>query len=230
MSGKGTGDVVITANNGTDLINYTDMGMAGSLYNYYAPADTPFYPLDGYLLVQGEEGHQGGNLIIGTTASDTKINIMVGGNYTDNIVATFDSTGTTTFHGDLIPSEPNMFHLGSPDNPWHSLWLGTDSLYIGNSVVSQNPTTGTITFSNTTNIIIGNTSLAGTSNTANAAFNHANSSYNTANSAGVYANGAFAKANAPSYTANSAAIYANGAFTAANAASDQSVAFAIALG
>ena len=51
-----------------------------------------------------------------------------------------------------------------------------------------------------------------------------------ATSSAAYGNSAFLQANTPSYVSNSAASYANSAFSSANNATDQSVAFAIALG
>lgn len=105
---------------------------------------------------------------------------------------------------------------------------GINTLYANTATVSGNTTLNNVvvTYGNfsTANVTL----LTGAANTA--LYANITTSQITATSAGIYANGAFAKANAPSYTANSAAIYANGAFTAANAASDQSVAFAIALG
>lgn len=105
---------------------------------------------------------------------------------------------------------------------------GINTLYANTVTVSSNTTLANaiVTYGNftTANVI----SLVGQANTA--IYANITTSQTTATSAGIYANGAFTKANAPSYVANSAAIYANGAFTAANNASDQSVAFAIALG
>lgn len=105
---------------------------------------------------------------------------------------------------------------------------GINVLYANTLTVSGNTTlaNATITYGNftTANVI----TLTGSANTA--VYANITTAQAAATSAGSYANSAFLKANTPSYTANSAAIYANGAFTAANSATDQSVAFAIALG
>ena len=69
--GDGTADLVVTANNGTDLINYIDLGMAGSTYkNTNYNSWTFVNPNDGYLMVEGNAGQSfGGNLYVGTAGS-----------------------------------------------------------------------------------------------------------------------------------------------------------------
>jgi hypothetical protein len=105
---------------------------------------------------------------------------------------------------------------------------GINVLYANTLVVSGNSTlaNATVTYGNftTANVI----TLVGSANTA--VYANISTAQAAATSAGVYANSSFLRANTPNHVANSAAIYANGAFTAANNATDQSVAFAIALG
>ena len=71
LSGNGTGDIVVTANNGTDFINYVDMGMAGSTYNNTGFNAFPCVnPNDGYFLLIGNPSQDfGGNVVYGTTGT-----------------------------------------------------------------------------------------------------------------------------------------------------------------
>lgn len=92
----GTMDYVATANTGTDTTYYIDMGYANKDYNNLNPYNslgTALRPLDGYLYVQGYSGQPGGNLVVGTTSSNTRINFIVGGVNSQNVVAYMDSTG-----------------------------------------------------------------------------------------------------------------------------------------
>lgn len=79
QTGNGSGDIVVTADTGTDSDYYIDMGFNGSTYNY--PGYTFAKPLDGYLIVQGSNTSptlKGGNLIIGTTTVGKDITITQG--------------------------------------------------------------------------------------------------------------------------------------------------------
>jgi hypothetical protein len=65
---NGSGDLVVTADTGTDEDYFIDMGFNNSTYNF--PGYTFARPLDGYLVVQGNNTSPtaiGGNLVIGTT-------------------------------------------------------------------------------------------------------------------------------------------------------------------
>jgi len=96
----GSADIVVTANaasGGTDSAYFIDMGLANK---YYQPGlefnniGTSINPLDGYLYVQGLNGTSpGGNLIVGTTTSNTELRLIVGGGTSSNIVAKFTSSG-----------------------------------------------------------------------------------------------------------------------------------------
>jgi hypothetical protein len=96
IDGHGSADFVITADVGDDLTFYTDVGMAGSQYNFYDGYDTPFEPLTGYFLVQGNTGQVGGNMIIGTTAESTNIRFIAGGFESANVVMEMDNDGVTS--------------------------------------------------------------------------------------------------------------------------------------
>jgi hypothetical protein len=79
-------DLVITASNGTDSINYLDLGINNPGYNQAAyGANTGN---DGYLYVNG------GGLTIGTQTSGTSVEIHAGGTTDPDQVANFNATGT----------------------------------------------------------------------------------------------------------------------------------------
>ena len=63
---------------------------------------------------------------------------------TDTITAnSFNSPGgDITIRGNLIPSLNSVFSLGSPANRWKDAYLYTNSLYLGNTQLSSNATTG----------------------------------------------------------------------------------------
>jgi hypothetical protein len=71
LNANGTGDFVITTNNGSDTVNYADMGMAGNNYNNTTFNAFPFVnPNDGYFLIVGNDSQNfGGNVFYGTTGS-----------------------------------------------------------------------------------------------------------------------------------------------------------------
>ena len=78
LSGNGTGDFVVTSNDGTDLVNYIDMGIAGNTYNNAAYNAFPMVdPNDGYFLLIGNPGQNfGGNVFYGTTTSGSDGNVV----------------------------------------------------------------------------------------------------------------------------------------------------------
>jgi len=79
QTGNGSGDIVITADTGTDSDYYIDMGLNGSTYDY--PGFTFAKALDGYLIVQGSSTSptlNGGNLVIGTTTTGKDITFTQG--------------------------------------------------------------------------------------------------------------------------------------------------------
>jgi hypothetical protein len=96
----GTADHVITANSGsggTDSTLFIDMGFANKNYqpgSEFNNIGNAIYPLDGYLYAQGNTGTSpGGNLVVGTTTSNTSLKFIVGGGSVSNIVAKMTSTG-----------------------------------------------------------------------------------------------------------------------------------------
>ena len=87
LSGKGSGDIVITADNGTDLQNFFDMGLAGSTFDNTGYNAYPWsQPNDAWLILSGNTAASfGGNVTIGTSgsASYSDIVFVQGNDYTE---------------------------------------------------------------------------------------------------------------------------------------------------
>jgi hypothetical protein len=90
QTAAGSGDFVVTANDGSDTDHFIDFGINGSTYSDAAFSATKDH--DGYLYVSSS-GANKGNLIIGTTNSTGRINFVVGGMETANIIGFIDSSG-----------------------------------------------------------------------------------------------------------------------------------------
>ena len=212
-SGNGSGDIVITANNGTDSTYYIDMGLNGSSYNY--DGFTYANPLDGYLIVQGDTSAlPGGNLVIGTTTPNKNVSILLGSIDSSGIIAQFvhnqgfkmigkpiifqDNTSQNTAAAPFIYSNASFLHANSGFTHANAAILKANAAFIvANSGAA---------FANTV------------ADTAAQAIINAATADSKAVTAGNYANSSFLRANTPSHVANSAALYANGAFIQANAA------------
>jgi hypothetical protein len=83
--GSASSDIVATADTGTDIINYVDLGINSSTYNN---ADyTITGPLDSYLYANG------GDLAIGTATPAQTVKIHTGGTLASNLRATISDTG-----------------------------------------------------------------------------------------------------------------------------------------
>ena len=87
---NGSGDFVVTADDGNDTDHYVDLGINGSTYSDAAYSALKAH--DAYLYV-ASSGTNKGNLAIGTTNSTGKVNFVVGGLETQNIVGYIDSSG-----------------------------------------------------------------------------------------------------------------------------------------
>lgn len=90
---NGSGDIVITADKGTDSNAFIDFGLNGSNFN-----DTNFSSMksyDGYLYIMGPDSTQTkGNLIIGTTGSqNAHVSFIINGTKSENVVARITNTG-----------------------------------------------------------------------------------------------------------------------------------------
>lgn len=87
---------VATADNGTDSINYVDLGIAGSAWDgsQANSIGTAAQPNDAWLYTLGNPTNgTGGNLIVGTAQNGKHVLIIAGNEGPTSIVATFDSTG-----------------------------------------------------------------------------------------------------------------------------------------
>ena len=85
LNAKGSGDIVITADNGDNSNNYLDLGVQGSNMD----ADPLFYlpNADGYLYMHGKDAQKQGNLWIGTATSNTDLIFFTGDHKQANEVA-----------------------------------------------------------------------------------------------------------------------------------------------
>lgn len=221
---NGSSDFVATADVGTDIKNYIDLGIAGS--NNYSAGYSSILPLDGYLYVQGNTGQPGGNLIIGTQEPNRDVVISIGGMDSENIFARFSTTS-----GFKLVNKPITFADGTSQNTSAVDGIQSSGSYGNSAFLKANSAYGS---QNTTGVYANSAFLKANSsyesqNTtglyANSAYSQANTATNNAAGASLYANGALTQANAafliantPTHVANSAALYANGAFTKANAA------------
>lgn len=91
----GSIDYVATADVGNDTNYFIDMGMQGS-QDYDSVNASAFFPLDGYLYVQGSTINQtSGNLILGTTGTYAGLRtvILAGGSNTNNIIMSVNTVG-----------------------------------------------------------------------------------------------------------------------------------------
>jgi hypothetical protein len=84
---NGSTDFVITADVGTDESHYLDLGYNNSNYNY--DGFTFAAPLDGYLMIAGNDADPGGNLIIGTYNENRDLTISLGSIASDGHFARF---------------------------------------------------------------------------------------------------------------------------------------------
>ena len=102
FNGSGSSDYIATADIGTNINNYIDLGINGS-GDYDSVNSSAYYPLDGYVYAQGNTANPiGGNLIIGTATTGTHIKFTIGGQNNANTVARFYSNGAAVFSGNVV--------------------------------------------------------------------------------------------------------------------------------
>lgn len=200
LGNTGSGDLVVTADDGTDTEYFIDMGIQGS----NAPLGA-LRPHDGYLLVQGDNANTTGNLIIGTVSSaqGLKLKLVAGGYEEDNVYAVFETTqahflnnvvvdGTIT--GTTITAMNSYSTSGHNTANAGFLTANSAGSFANGAFTKANNSgsfaNGAFTAANTHGESIStiNLTLLGTQNFANGAFVRANN-------VGSYANGAFTKAN-----------------------------------
>ena len=212
INANGTADFVVTADNGTDEINYLDMGIAGSTYNNTNYNSWQFVnPNDGYLLMQGNASQNfGGNVFFGTSGSGSGGNqvgdiVFVQGSDTDNEVARF------VLHEGLVVKTKTASTSNSSGSLVVHGGIGANGSIYGDALYDSN-------------IRVLDRANAANSK-AQAAFDYANTltnidqtARNTANAAFATANGAFDSANTDANNIVIVASYANSAYTQANTA------------
>lgn len=102
-----TADFVITADNGSDTVNYADFGIINSGYDNTTPTNSLgniVFAADTYLYAQGNASatsQSGGNIAIGTTVSGKTVKIFAGGANSTAIVGTFSGTAGLAITGNI---------------------------------------------------------------------------------------------------------------------------------
>lgn len=199
LNANGTCDWVTTADIGSDVNYYIDLGITNSNYSNTSPYNslgTLIEPLSGYLYVQGNYGTGlSGNLVIGTTGVGTETRLFAGGVNSDNVISKITTQG---------------FEM--VDGKWIKFGDGT---YQTTAAAPNNYTRSAYSFANNVNVY---------AYSAYAFANTVNTSVYTANTF-LQANDSLTLANAKSYTdtANSF-LQSNDALTFANAKSYTDVA------
>ena len=113
-----TTDFIATADNGSDTVNYLDMGIINSGYDALTPTNSLgniVYAADSYIYAQGNTSavsQSGGNLAIGTTVAGKTVKIFAGGVTASNVVATVANTGVTV-NGNVTVSSGSFVGNGA---------------------------------------------------------------------------------------------------------------------
>ena len=171
FSNIGAGDMVITADVGTDSGGFIDLGINNSQWNAAAYGQTSQFALDGYLVVDGPGANATGNLVIGTANPGTNVVFAIGGQYANNISAKMTANGLVLNTQSYITFSDGTVQLTAVSNTFVSANDAatlTAAKNYANSVVSFQ--SGTL--SNTINIVF---------NQANAAFAEANAAFAAGN-------------------------------------------------
>ena len=128
-----SGDLVVTADNGSDSTYYIDLGINSSTFSGGGGLDIAN---DGYLLMEG------GNLVVATLTANKDIVFGIGGDAPSNEVARFKSAnglivnGNITTNGNVIPFGNSVYSLGSLNNQWKSLYVSNNTIYIAGTPVT----------------------------------------------------------------------------------------------
>ena len=128
---------------------------------WWDPVTNQFYYSDGNTVGGFPVGSGGsGNSIVNGNTSVTipteNGNVTVTINGIANTVAF--SMGNTTFTGNLLPTVANTYTLGTAEQPWKSIYVSGNTVYIGNNALSANGpnlfwNAGQVTVSNASGII-----------------------------------------------------------------------------
>jgi|SaaInlV_125m_DNA_1040241.scaffolds.fasta_scaffold02069_9 hypothetical protein len=71
----------------------------------------------------------------GTGTSSLNSDIIIQGN-TNKFIVNNNHNSSLTIAGDLLPSQNEVFNIGSPDNKWKALYVAADTIHIGNTKLS----------------------------------------------------------------------------------------------
>jgi hypothetical protein len=114
--GSASGDIVISADNGTDSANFFNVGINSSGYN--DAAFTVQKALDGYMYVNG------GNLTVGTQSANKNIVFHTGGTLAAQARAMISDIAFTANGINILPSANVTQNLGSSTLYWGTVYAG----------------------------------------------------------------------------------------------------------
>ena len=166
FSNTGAGDMIITADTGTNSNSYIDLGINNSQWNPVIYGQTSQFPYDGYLVVQGPGSVGQGNLVVGTASVGANLVFAVGGQFQNNIVAVMSANG-------LVLNTQSYLTFGDGTH---------QNTAVSNTFVSANDAATLTAAKNYANSVV--SFQSGTlSNTINIVFNQANAAFAEANAA-----------------------------------------------
>lgn len=90
---------------------------SGNLTNYWGQTGSNIY-------------YTNGNVGIGTNNPQAVLDI----NNSNNNNLSLNVNGLSQFNGNLLPSQPNIFNLGSSSMPWNSLYVSSNTINLGNEL------------------------------------------------------------------------------------------------
>jgi len=172
INSKGSGDLVITADNGDNANNFIDFGIQGSNMDYDAAFN--FANNDAYIYSHGKPGQVYGNLWIGTGTTGTDVVFFTGDTVKQKEIARFkDNTGLVLKNQIVFQDATTMNTAASPASYSTAAFAqantgvvlaqaafnsaniqsGVDTTQNTNITVATNLAQGAYTLSNTTSFI-----------------------------------------------------------------------------
>ena len=208
FNSTGSGDYVITADTGTNMVGYIDLGINNSQFNG-GTLFSSMNPYDGYLYVHGPSDiGTSGNLIIGTASSGANVVFVVGNTQSQNIVATLTKTGLVLNTQSYITFSDGSTQSSAVSNAY------TQSAYayantIASYLSSNNTLQANINSTQNTWISSNAAFLTSAYTYANTVNTYAFSAYAFGNTVNTYAYSAYAFGNTVNTYAYSAYAYSN---------------------
>ena len=175
-----TADYILTSDNGSDTVNYLDVGIINSGYDNSTPTNSLgniVFAADSYIYAQGNSSatsQSGGNLAIGTTTAGKSVKIFAGGANASSIIATVSNTGVAvtgnvtasnfvgniTITGNVTGTSPNVTLVAGSystviDNTGVATFPG--NVNITGNVITPNRVAFRVYGSSSTNISSGTT-------------------------------------------------------------------------